>query len=400
MDFKPIVRFAVTSDVHYSEEAQFVRERFKNAMTSLYKHCQNQEYKNLDALYVVGDFACRSKRSEFQMFKDDCDAVVKDDTLLVVTMANHELHYGEGEEEALGFFAEIFNMPPDRHEVISGYHFISLTTTNNGGKWHDSFTSAKKEWLRTEIEKAIEDNKTRPIFVFQHPGVKDTTPGGSFGSCGLQVVLNDYPQVIDFSGHSHLSPCDPREIDQKEFTAIGTGSLNTIAIRCGGIHQDVTPERGFKSSDYAQLLVVEADANDTVRVRVYDSVNNIFMPEERIISGVHNKENFIYTDKRKETAPTPYFKDGAKAVLTVGETVKVEYDAAVCDGQKVWLYLVRLFGENGEVVAEKKMASDYMNYIQKDKFSTEFNDITEKVVSAEVYAVGFFENISKPIKTN
>lgn len=400
MDFKPILRFAVTSDVHYSEEIPYIRERFKNAIKNLYEYSQSQEYKNLDAIYIVGDFVDKSKKAQFEMIKEDCDRVVKKDTLLALTLANHELHYGESEEEALGFFAEIFNMPPDRHEVISGYHFISLTTTNNGGKWHDSFTAEKKEWLRNEIEKAIADNKTRPIFVFQHPGIGGTTPGGAFGSCGLQVVLNDYPQVIDFSGHSHLVPNDPREIDQKEFTAISTGSLSGMSIRCGSAHQDVTPPKGFKSAEHAQLLLVEADAEDKVRVRYYDAVNNVFMPEERIISGVHDKTNFVYTDKRKETAPIPYFKDGAKAILTVGETVKVEYDGALCDGERVWAYVVRLYGENGEVIAEKKMASDFMNYYQKDSYSTEFSDITEKVAYAEVYAQGFFENISKPIKTN
>ncbi len=400
MDFKPILRFAVTSDVHYSEEIPYIRERFKSAIKNLYEYSQSQEYKNLDAIYIVGDFIDTSKKTQFQMIKEDCDQVVKKDTLLALTLANHELHYGESEQEALGIFNEFFNMPPDRHEIISGYHFISLSTTNNGGEWHDSFTTAKMEWLKAELNKAVADNPTRPIFVFQHPGIGGTTPGGIFGNCGLQVVLNNYPQVIDFSGHSHLVPSDPREIDQKEFTAISTGSLLGLCVRCGSIHGDVTAEKGYENSEHAQLLLVEADAEDKVRVRYYDAVNNVFMPEERIISGVHSKENFIYTHKRKETAPIPYFKEGTKAVLTVGETVKVEYDAAVCDGQKVWIYIVRLFDENGEVVAEKKMVSDYMNYHQKNKFSTEFTDITEKVVSAEVYAQGFFENISQPIKTN
>lgn len=399
MSFKPILRFAVTSDVHYSEQNPYIRERFKKTIANLYEYSSNQEYKNLDAIYVDGDFIDRSQKIEFQMFKEDCDAVVKEDTLLAITLANHELHYGESEQEALGFFNEIFKMPVDRHEVINGYHFISISTTNNGGEWHDSFTEAKFQWMRNEIEKAVSDNPTRPIFVFQHPGIRGTTPGGTFGSCGMQRVLDDYSQVIDFSGHSHLAPNDPREIDQKNFTAISTGSLACITVRCGSAHKELCTENGFWNKQHAQLLLVEADAENRVRVTYYDAVNGGFLPEERIIEGVHDKANFVFTDKRKEAAPTPYFKDGAKAELTIDETIKVSYDAAVCDGEKVWAYLVRLLDENGDVVAEKKMASDYMELVQKSSFTTEFKDITEKVVSAEVYALGFFENISQPIKT-
>ena len=43
-------------------------------------------------------------------------------------------------------------------------------------------------------------------------------------------ILKNYPQVVDFSGHSHVPINDPRSIHQKHFTALGTGSLSYFEL--------------------------------------------------------------------------------------------------------------------------------------------------------------------------
>ena len=65
MNFKPVVRFAVMSDLHYSSRHPEYRTRFKETMEFLYNHCKSEDYKNLDALYIVGDFADLGKTEEY-----------------------------------------------------------------------------------------------------------------------------------------------------------------------------------------------------------------------------------------------------------------------------------------------------------------------------------------------
>ena len=154
MMFKPVLRFAVMSDCHYSEKHPEFRQKFERAMNLLYSYAGSEEYKVLDALYVVGDFTDLGKTNEMKWFKEDCGKFVKDETLLVVTMANHELHYMPDFIVALKDFKDIFNMDYDRHEIVNGYHFISLSTIRDRGPWDDSFNDEKKAFLKSELEKA------------------------------------------------------------------------------------------------------------------------------------------------------------------------------------------------------------------------------------------------------
>ena len=228
MKFCPTVRFAVMSDLHYEESKPHLRERFRNVMKMLYGYADGEEYSRLDALYIVGDFTNRGKRSEMEMLREDCDAALRKETRLVVTMANHDMHYVEDDRAAMADFKEIFQMDYDRHEKMGGYHFISLSTTKYETPWHDSFDEAKRTYLRTELAKAREDSGNRPIFVFQHPGNRGTVMGGCVGDTEIYPILSDFPQVIDFSGHSHFPVNDPRETHQAHFTSVSTGSLAYI----------------------------------------------------------------------------------------------------------------------------------------------------------------------------
>ncbi len=191
MEFKPVLRFAVMSDVHFCKEHPERRTTLKKAVKEVYKYSENEEYKKLDALYVVGDFTDRGKREEMEWFYADCTELLKQETLFAVTMANHELHYMPDYNVALKDFKEIFDMPYDRHEKINGYHFISLSAIRDKGPWDDSFNDEKKAFLKEELEKARADTGNKPIFVFQHAGIPETIVGGGWEElCELCDELN------------------------------------------------------------------------------------------------------------------------------------------------------------------------------------------------------------------
>jgi len=396
MNFKPVLRFAVMSDVHYSESFPNHRRNFKRAMELVYSYADAEAYNSLDALYVVGDFTDRGKREEMQWFANDCRECIRNNTLLVITMANHELHYMPDFNVALKDFDEIFKMPRDRHEIICGYHFISLSAIRDKGPWSDSFNDEKKAFLKAELEKARADTGNKPIFVFQHAGIPETIVGGVGGHTELYAILSDYPQVIDFSGHSHNSVRDPREINQKNFTTVGTGSMSSITSSASWFDFHITGDRSL-GHGRAQMLVVEADSKGTVRLRGLDVTDGGFF-EDRFITDCHDKSAHTYTLQRALTEKPPYFEKDSKVRLQKEEgKIIITFPAAKSDGERVKEYCIRLTDENGVVMAQKNIFSDYMHLVQSDTVTTEINWEYPYFPRALVYASGFWENTSEPI---
>lgn len=396
MDFKPVLRFAVMSDVHYCESCPERRDVLKKAIGLVYDYSETEDYKTLDALYVVGDFTDRGKREEMLWFYNDCMEVLRDETLFAVTMANHELHYMPDYNVALKDFREIFKMPYDRHEKINGYHFISLSAIRDKGPWDDSFNDEKKAFLKAELEKARDDTGNKPIFVFQHAGIPETIVGGVGGHTELYPILSDYPQVIDFSGHSHNAVCDPREINQKNFTTVGTGSLAYISSFAGWHDFHITGDKTLGSGQ-AHMLVVEADEKGTVRIRGLDIKTGNFF-EDRFLTDCHDKSKYTYTLKRALYAKPPYFKVGSKVEMKKEDgKILLTFPAAVSESDRVKEYCIRLTDENGVIMAQKNIFSDYMRYYQSEMVTTEIEWHYDYTPKALVYATGFWENVSEPI---
>lgn len=396
MEFKPILRFAVMSDLHYQEDKLYVRDRFKRAMEILYNYSSNNDYNKLDALYVVGDFTNLGETEQFEMFYEDCEAYVKKDTKLVVTLANHELHYVPDCKKALDDFKRIYKMPYDLHQKIGGYHFISLSTTRDKGIWHDSFNDEKKAFLKAELEAARADTGNKPIFVFQHPGIPGTLAGGSGGHTEIYSILSDYPQVIDFSGHSHNAVNDPREINQKHFTTVGIGSLHNITTAANWFDYHI--QGGYElGMDCAHMRVVEVDNENRVRILGLDVISGNFISED-YIEDCHDKTKYKYTAQRARTTPAPYFdKDAFVKVIRDENNVRVTFPRAKSQVEPVHEYNVRLIDDKGIIVRQKTVYSDFMFFKQADTVTVEFDETFDFIPKALVWAGGFWDNWSEPI---
>ena len=78
------------------------------------------------------------------------------------------------------------------------------------------------------------DDPTKPIFVITHLNPIDTVYGSdAWGNADIHDVLQDYPQVISLSGHSHYTVADERSIWQGSYTAMSTQSLDYIELEAG-----------------------------------------------------------------------------------------------------------------------------------------------------------------------
>ena len=391
-DFKPILRFLVVSDVHYQDEETVERERMRKALTTAYELSDSQEYSKLDALFVVGDFATRGTEPQMIAFKETLDAHLREETQSVLSLASHEFMH-DGEEGALERFAKIFAKTPDTHVVINGYHFISVSCT---GGCH--FDDAKQAWVAKELEAAAEDHPTRPIFFFQHPHITDTVHGSiNWGEDELTAILMNYPQVIDFSGHSHAPINDPRSIHQRHFTCLGTGTLSYFELdefdKVYGTHP---PQNEIA----AQMLIVEADAQDRVRIYPYDLITSNFFPYTWKIDSAWDVTSYLYTDDRYKTTERPWFEDGAEIAISdkTENGFTVTFDQAKVKTDYVDDYNVILKNENGVTVRNSTVWSNYHLYEMPEKISVSFDKIKAGKYHVEVWANSFWKTkTEKPL---
>ncbi len=393
-NFKPTLRFMVVSDVHYKDEHTVERDRMQQAIRTANALSEKESYSKLDALYVVGDFANSGTRAQMLAFKDTLDKNLKPETDYTLSLASHEFG-SEGEEAALEKFAEIFAQEPDSHKVINGYHFISVTCT---GGCH--FDEKKQNWVAQELKKAAKDDPKRPIFFFQHPHIMGTVYGSAnWGEDELTAILMNYPQIIDFSGHSHAPINDPRSIHQKHFTCLGTGTLSYFELdEFDKVYGTIPPN----DDNAAQMLIVEADAEGRVRIYPYDLISDNFFPFTWKIDSAWDVESYLYTDARYRTEKAPWFEDGNKAEIkdVKADSFTVEFAQAKVEDEYVDDYNVYLKDSNGVTVRNSTIWSEYYFYNMPEKLSVTFDGLESGEYYVEIYANSFWKTRSKkPLKS-
>ncbi len=393
-NFKPILRFMVVSDIHYKDEDSVERKRMKQAVQTAYALSEKEEYSKLDAIYVVGDFATRGTETQMLAFKDTLGQTVKEGTEVTLSLASHEFMC-DGEENAIKRFRQIFSMEPDTHKVINGYHFISVTSTNGC-----HFDDAKREWVAAELKKAAADAPKKPIFFFQHPHIMGTVYGSAnWGEDELTDILMNYPQTIDFSGHSHAPINDPRSIHQRHFTCLGTGTLSYFELdEFDKVYGTCPPGK----ENAAQMLIVEADAEMRVRIYPYDLITSNFFPFVWKIDEAWNPESYLYTDKRYKSDLAPYFGDDAKIDITnvKADGFTVEFDQASISEEYVNDYNILVKDSENTIVRNSTIWSEFYFYNMPERLSVSFEGLDGGEYFVEVYANSFWKNrCENPLKS-
>lgn len=395
-NFTPVMRFIATSDVHYKDEPTVERERMEKAIVNTYKYSENHPtYKKLDAIAVVGDFANKGTPTQMQCFKDSLDKLLKEETKVIISIASHEFGF-DGEEGAIKRLKEIFGSEPDNHEVINGFHFISTSTTKG-----TRFSKEKIDWMGEKLKIAAAEDRKKPIFVFQHPHPTSTVYGSIlWGEDEFIPTLMNYPQVIDFSGHSHAPINDPRSIHQKHFTSLGTGTMSYFELdEFDKVYGTVPPN----SKEAAQLLIVEVDKDNRVRIMPYDVITENFFPQVWKIDEPSNPDSFIYTDDRYRTDLKPYFKDNTKIEVTeIDETsCNLTFEQAEIENRDIETEYVNgyditlRYKDNGFIAKKFSIWSEYYFYNMPESLSHKIEDLSpETEYEVTVKANSFWRTVS------
>lgn len=388
-NFNPTLRFFVVSDVHYKDEHSIERDRMEKAIKTVYALSDGESYNKVDALYVVGDFANSGTRPQMTAFKDTLDKNLRPGTDYTLSLASHEFG-SEGEEAALQKFAEIFAQEPDSHKIINGYHFISVTCTNGC-----HFDEKKQTWVAEELAKAAKDDPKRPIFFFQHPHIMGTVYGSAnWGEDELTAILMNYPQIIDFSGHSHAPINDPRSIHQRHFTCLGTGTLSYFELdEFDKVYGTVPPNDDIA----AQMLIVEADAEGRVRIYPYDLITDNFFPFTWRIDSAWDVDSYLYTDARYRTEKAPWFDADAKLEIknVKADGFTAEFDQAKVEEEYVDDYNVYVKTADGVTVRNSTIWSEYYFYNMPEKLSVSFDGLASGEYRVEIYANSFWKTRCK-----
>ena len=423
--FVPVMRFVVTSDVHTRKESedlqshQILADFYKTA----YDYADNHPvYQKLDGIFFLGDISNNGYEEEQTHFFNYVKEHTREGTYTRTVMGNHEFmatgnFSGNSVEEAPKEFLKYSGYDTvDYHTTMGGYHFIFLSLDSykkNDGGTTTFFSSEKLIWLRTELDKAAADTPGKPIFVFQHTPPSGTMVGstGTSGDPNLNTILKQYPQVIDFSGHTHVPMTHPSIIWQKDYTALNTGSLcylsapmydakgkmtrtkqmNDTGMYTTAVHQD-GPRNGV------MYCIVEIDANGVVRIQRYNLLTKSVWGEPFILDSI-NPADFKYNPAvLKKQAVKPAFD--ASAAITVesadAENPLISFPQAICkDG--ISNYRIEFYQNDTLVHTIYRMSETYFGDATPNPLKTNLGKLKAGTYTLKVYATSSYALHSEPI---
>jgi len=380
-------RFAVISDIHFgtSDAPAKVPRALKNLISK----------GNIDAIFITGDITEGGKLKQYDQLLTvfNNKTTVPNDVAVYYMMGNHDWRSFNAES----WFTNKLGQPLNQYVEIKGYPFITLSLS---GKSASSYSQATKDFLSIKLAEAAAKFPGKPIFVFTHTPPRNTCYGSSdsegWGSDALVGILNQYPQVVIFTGHSHFSLGDPRSIHQDKFTAVNVGSTTYCEIEPDVVNAGVNPENFGNVTEGVIVNISE----EGIMIERWDTFRNEEILPRRTIEAPFDGTNFAYKDSNG--LPAPSFATGAKPEVRVNSTFYTVTFPQATDNEVVFRYKIQIM-EGGRVITTfHKFSEFYLNSQMPKELSVDFTYSypTEKTFFAQVTALDSYNNASTPIDSN
>lgn len=346
----------------------------------------------VDGVIIAGDMADQGLEPQLQVVADAWFKVFPDNkgqdgkyTEKLFIYGNHDMEGASwiGTEEAMAqaigrrpaeawkkCFGEEY--APIWMKTINGYHFI-------GAHWHTGNIPGLEEFLQKH---ANELGTEKPFFYIQHPHPKNTCNGKwAWGRDDGTVtrILNNYPNAVAFSGHSHSPLNDDRDLWQEGFTSIGTSSLSYLYPMPA---RENTYQDDSSLKPPTQMPKMECgDGRQGMIMRVYDQcmtferrefVYDQLLGDNWILPVPISLSNPLSDENRKRTAPVPQFAADAKATVTQG----MGQDRYGTEQQQVTVHFPNILKKDTGV-----RAFDYEVQVEYDWLDVRFVTATKRVFS-------------------
>lgn len=400
-NFIPAFRFIICSDSHIEGVGSPGYLRLKKLIDySLDFASKDERYNKIDTFFIVGDITNKGSKEEFDAFKEIYDYAVSKGQKMLCTVAKGHDSITMG-KQSLEYYKSLTNQETDFHRVIGGYHFIGVSTSRMKKHYNSPF---QKMWLKKELDKASKDTPDKPVFLMHHEHIKYTVYGSydedGWGKILFADLLKKYPNVVDFSGHSHYPLNDPRSVWQNEYTAIGTGSLKYTELTVDGVQKIHPPFY----DDCANFLIVETDTDNNMRVFGVDII------AEKILCAYYfdnpaDKSNREYTwEKQRSRSAPPEFEDNAEISLEEenGIYTAVYPEAKSTDGMPVFIYRIYVENTDGKIIKTQKTIPAYYLYADAGELKTCLGMLSEGKYKIKIAAENTFgmqsEYIEKTIE--
>lgn len=332
-------KVAVISDTQLAPTEQDLEKEPEKDSVNYSVHIQNLKktltvIKNNDAdmILFAGDIGDLGTRFAFQTYVDAIDEVFGNDKPIVQTiMGNHDF-WNKNVFTAINHikaFEDIMEQSPWTHYVVNGYHFIGASP--NYGSMKSGYRITAK-WLDDELEKASADSDGKPIFVMTHNQPFDTCYGSDeWGDVSLNKVLEKYPNIVNFSGHSHYSILDERSIWQGEYTVMTTQSLSYTELETGKDNGTIPPNADATPMGY--IMEFSDDAIDIHRMNFADGNMGYEEKQDMLwsFSLPYENDGKYAFDIRKADNKSPAILDTTGSVSVNDDKIVLSFAAGVDD---------------------------------------------------------------------
>lgn len=344
--------------------------------------------KDIDVLIMAGDFTDLSTTKSWASFKKAFDNVFGEDKpILSYVMGNHDYWVPD--------FFESFDVPipaamqnrfikytgeyPYTHKIVNGYHFIAWSSSD--GSYDKSYS--EKDWIKEQLEIAVADDPTKPIFVTTHLAPKDAVYGGDdWGNQDIYDVLKDYPQVVSFSGHSHYSLVDERSILQTAFTAINTQTIDYVELEEGKFNGSI-PKDAYNNSiaESTPMSLIMNVNSEKITIQRLDALTGEEVKQPWVLNAPYSDlDEYTLQNEQSRNLQAPVFSADINAKIENkndkdNKPIKVLSFVSASDDDFVHSYRIEFKDANGNEVNFERTKYDGTVYTDKSGKTQQISEL-------------------------
>lgn len=400
----PNLRIAVTSD------AQAAVSENHWGMVNTEKAFRFLSDFKPDVLVMAGDLADRFYPEVYDLYMKSYHRNFKSKLPVQVACAgNHDFWSGK-EDDFEAIWQEfttrlkISRENPCR-QLIGGYDFITLSQ-KHGGECPPELLAK----LKIKLDEAVARDNRKPVFLVTHYPPFNTMyrSGENCGQKNIRELLNNYPQVLSLSGHTHVPLNWEKSFWQGEFTALTTSTLSYGSIGGGKFFNVAGGSILPFGREVQQALVIDV-FDDKVKIHRYNVHDRKEIKPDSlwVVDVPYNREAAEKAaGERYANATAPEFPEDAKLVIRNDFGFVYLLFPAAKHPEMVLGYTVKIREQlpdgSWKKVAEAEYAGDFYRYEahRTSEVSVKLPEnifMPGKKLKFEVFPVEDFGKAGKPL---